>query len=133
LLLGLCALAGCAAMGDARVTCPLPGQEPLAIAELFFGRNVPGRGPVTDAEWSDFAARIIAQQFPDGFTVFDGEGQWLDQRTNRVLGEPTKILIAAADPESDLKSRIGAVVEAYRAQFHQRSVGVVTRTACAAF
>jgi uncharacterized protein DUF3574 len=100
---------------------------------VFFGRQVPGRGPVTEAEWSDFAAKIIAQQFPDGFTVVDGDGQWLDQASNRIVHEPTKILIAAADPESDLKSRIGAVVEAYRTRFHQRSVGVVTSTDCAAF
>ncbi len=120
-------------MSGTRAICPLPGQQPLAIAELFFGRDVPGRGPVTDAEWSDFAVRIIAQEFPDGFTVFDGEGQWLDQQSNRIIREPSKVLVAAADPESDLKSRIGAVVEAYRAEFHQRSVGVITHTACAAF
>jgi len=88
---------------------------------------------VTDAEWADFAAKVIAQEFPDGFTVLDGEGQWLDQASNRIIREPSKILIAAADPQSDLKSRIGAVVDAYRARFHQRSVGVITSMSCAAF
>ena len=88
---------------------------------------------MTETEWSDFAAKVIAQQFPDGFTVIDADGQWLDQASNRIVHEPSKILIAAADPESDLKSRIGAVVEAYRTRFHQRSVGVVTSTDCAAF
>lgn len=131
-MLGVTALSGCAAEQHA-TRCPFPGQEPLAIAELFFGRNVPGRGPVTEAEWADFAAEVIAQEFPDGFTVLDGEGQFLDQASNRIIREPSKILIAAADPESDLKSRIGAVVDAYRARFHQRSVGVVTSMACAAF
>jgi len=105
----------------------------LATVELFFGRDIPGRAPLTEAEWSSFAARVVAQWFPDGFTVFDGEGQWLDQRTNRVIRESSKILFAAADPESDLKRRIDAVVDAYRKEFHQRSVGVVTSLACAAF
>jgi Protein of unknown function (DUF3574) len=126
------ALAACSEP-PAPAPCPLPGQQRLAIVELFFGRSIPGRAPLTEAEWSDFAARVIAQQFPDGFTVFDGDGQWFDQATGRTVHERSKILYTAADPESDLKSRIGAVVEAYRKQFHQRSVGIVTHLACAAF
>ena len=113
--------------------CPLPGQERYAIAQLFFGRDIPGRGPLTDAEWDDFAAHAITGQFPDGFTVMDGDGQWFDQGSGRLLREKSKILIVAADPESDLKTRIGSVIAAYRTQFKQRSVGVITSEACGAF
>jgi len=101
--------------------------------ELFFGKEIGGRGPLTDAEWSDFSARIISQQFPDGFTVLDGDGQWLDQRSGQMVREKSKILLAAADPDSNLAARIGAVTDAYRKEFHQQSVGVLTSTACGAF
>ena len=111
----------------------MPSEQPLARIELFFGRDIPGREPLTETEWSDFAARVITAQFPDGFTVFDGEGQWFDQSTGRLVHEPSKILLAAADPESDLTARVGAVVDAYRAQFRQKSVGVFTVNACGAF
>ncbi len=103
------------------------------VVELFFGRDIPGREPLSELEWSGFAARVIAEQFPDGYTVFDGDGQWLDPHTNRVVHEPSKILLAAADPDSDLAARINAVVDAYRREFHQQSVGVLTRESCGAF
>lgn len=88
---------------------------------------------MTEAEWSDFVVRVISQQFPDGFTVVDGDGQWLDQRTGNIVHEKSKILIAAADPESDLARRIGGVVDAYKKQFLQQSVGVMTSPVCGAF
>ncbi|HEY1503686.1 MAG TPA: DUF3574 domain-containing protein [Stellaceae bacterium] len=113
--------------------CPLPGQGRYTIAQIFFGRDIAGRGPLTDAEWDAFAARAITPQFPDGFTVMDGTGQWYDQASGKLIHEPSKILLVVADPESDLRTRIGSVINAYRAQFKQRSVGVITSEACAAF
>ena len=127
------ALAGCGAVAKPRAACPLASEQSFTIVQLFFGRAIPGRGPLTEAEWSDFAAKSITAQFPDGFTVVDGDGQWFDQSTGLLVHEPSKILIAAADPDSDLAARIGAVVDAYRAQFHQKSVGVVTANSCATF
>lgn len=128
-------LAACSALTPPQpaAPCPLPGQDRYASIELFFGRDIPGRGPLTDAEWDDFAARVITPQFPDGFTALDGDGQWFDQATGRLVHERSKILLVVADPDSDLKTRIGSVVAAYRAQFHQRSVGVLTSEACGAF
>ena len=84
-------------------------------------------------EWDDFAARAVTAQFPDGFTVMDGSGQWYDQSSGKLIREQSKILLVAADPDSDLRTRIGSVITAYRAQFQQRSVGVITSEACAAF
>ena len=134
----LCALtlAACGSFGPkpaAAPPCPLPGQSRYAVAELFFGRDIPGRGPLTDVEWENFAARTITAQFPDGFTVMDGDGQWFDQTSGKLVREPSKILLVAADPDSDLKTRLGSVIAAYRAQFQQRSVGVITSEACGAF
>lgn len=113
--------------------CPLPGQGRYTIVQLFFGRDISGRGSLTDAEWNDFVIRAITPQFPDGFTVIDGAGQYYDQANGKLLREPSKILLVAADPDSDLKSRIGSVIDAYRAQFQQRTVGVITSEGCAAF
>ena len=89
-------LAGCAAGPKPRSVCLLPGQSPLIIAQLFFGRDVPGRGPVTDSEWSEFATRVVVANFPDGFTVIDAEGEGVDPNTNKLLREPTKIVIGSA-------------------------------------
>lgn len=132
---GAVLLTACSALTPPKpvAQCPLPSEDRYAVIQLFFGRDIPGRGPLTDAEWDDFVARVITQQFPDGFTVLDGTGQWLDQATGRLIHEQSKVLLLAADPDSDLKTRIGTVIDAYRQQFHQDSVGVLTSEACGAF
>ena len=105
----------------------------MLVAELFFGRDIGGRAPLTNAEWAEFAAQIITPNFPDGFTAFDAEGQWQNPQTGHIAGGPTKILLVAAKQEPDLEQRISAVIDAYKTRFHQQSVGVVTHDACAAF
>ncbi|HEX3535737.1 MAG TPA: DUF3574 domain-containing protein [Stellaceae bacterium] len=113
--------------------CLLPGEQRMLVAELFFGRDIPGRAPLTDAEWSEFAALTVTPNFPDGFTVFDGDGQWQNPTTGRIARERTKILLVAAKRQPDLAPRLQAVIGGYKARFHQQSVGVITRDSCAAF
>jgi len=96
----------------------------MLVAELFFGRGVKGREPLTDAEWADFAARTITPKFPDGFTVFDGDGQWRNPQTGHIAGSRTKVLVIAAKREPDLARRLAAVIDAYKTEFHQQSVGI---------
>jgi hypothetical protein len=105
----------------------------MIVAELFFGRGVPRRAPVSDAEWAEFVARAVTPRFPDGFTVLDAAGTWRDPASGATVREQTKLVIVAAPADGDLGDRLGAVTAAYRARFDQASVGIVTRAACAAF
>ena len=105
----------------------------MVVAQLFFGRAIAGRGPLTDDEWHAFVAEVVSAQFPDGFTAFDGEGQWRNPRTGAIAREPAKVLVIAAAPSPSLPERLRAVTDAYRARFAQQSVGVVRTTACGAF
>jgi len=129
-------LAGCAELpgtSAAPYACLLPAEQQMLVAELFFGRGIKGRQPLTDAEWAEFTAQTITPNFPDGFTVFDGEGQWRNPQTGQIAGDRTKILLVAAKREPDLARRLSAVIDAYKTQFHQQSVGIITRDSCAAF
>jgi hypothetical protein len=105
----------------------------MLVAELFFGRRIRGRKPLSEAEWAEFAAQTITPNFPDGFTVFDGDGQWRRPRTGHIARDPTKILLVAAKRTPDLAGRLSAVIDAYETRFHQQSVGLITRDSCAAF
>jgi len=105
----------------------------MIVAELFFGRGIPGRTALSEAEWRDFAAEIVTPNFPDGFTAFDGDGQWRNPATGAIASEPTKILLVAAPRTPDLDRRLSAVAEGYKTRFHQQSVGIITRESCAAF
>jgi hypothetical protein len=142
LALSLTTLAGCAASPaqpepsssqPAPYPFLLPAEQRMLVAELFFGRGTKGREPLTDAEWAEFAVQTITPNFPDGFTVFDGEGQWRNPQTGHIAGTRTKILLVAVKRDPDLARRLSLVIDAYKARFHQQSVGIITRDACAAF
>jgi hypothetical protein len=122
-----------AAGAPAPYQCLLPSEQRMLVAELFFGRSIRGRRPLTDAEWGKFATDTITANFPDGFTVFDGYGQWRDPQTGHIGREATKVLLVAAKRSPDLAARLQAVIDAYKTRFHQQSVGVITRDSCAAF
>jgi hypothetical protein len=113
--------------------CMLPSEQRLLVAELFFGRNIKGREPLTNLEWSKFAADTITPNFPDGFTVFDGYGQWRNPQTGHIAHDPTMILLVAAKRSPDLADRLNAVIDGYKTRFQQQSVGIITRDSCAAF
>jgi hypothetical protein len=137
-LLLLAAVSACAAPSDTTpapppYACLLPAEQRMLVAELFFGRDIRGPGPLSDAEWADFAAQIVTPNFPDGFTVTDGNGQWQNPATREITRQPTKIVLVAARRTPDLAQRLSAVIEAYKTRFHQQSVGVITRDSCAAF
>ncbi len=130
-VLVLIALSGCTSWRPDGL-CPA-GQQPMEVNELFFGRAIEGRAPVSDEEWSAFADRVIAKEFPDGFTVSDGEGRWRDPATGRMIHEQSKIVLIASRRSGDAAAQIARISDAYRSAFHQTSVGVLGYTACGAF
>jgi hypothetical protein len=110
----------------AQLTCPAP-QQPMLDVELLLGR-----GGKPDAQWRQFLAREVTPRFPDGLTVYETYGQWRDPKRNVIVREKSRVLriIVPADVQSD---KIAAVAEAYKQQFSQKSVGIVTRPACVSF
>lgn len=106
--------------------------------QLFFGRDIPGRAQLTDAEWAAFAARMLTPNFPGGFTVSDGDGAWRDPSNGATITEQTKIVMVASPTNadmagSDMAVHIAAVTNAYKVEFHQQSVGILQRSVCGAF
>jgi Protein of unknown function (DUF3574) len=115
------------------LSCPLAGEKPMLVTQLFFGLSIKGRGPVTRREWTDFLQRDVAPRFPDGFTVYQAEGQWLSPASHAVVRENSKVMIIAAEDTADVRTKIAEVSDLYRKAFHQQAVGVITRRECAAF
>jgi len=123
-------LSGCAAAPQA---CLLPSQTKMLLVDLYFGRDIAGRAPLTNAEWTSFARAEITPRFPDGFTVIDAHGQWLDPGTH-TIGAEASIMVRIAAPETaDLGTRVDAVANAYRKRFHQLAVGITSAPVCGAF
>ncbi len=130
-------LAGCAAppspvIGDA-AACAQPHARRMLQADLLFGRDIAGRGPVTDAERAAFLADVVTRRFPDGFTYWDTHGQWRDRATGRIVHEASFVIRIVADDTADTHARLDAIRQAYRERFRQDSVGITLVPACASF
>ena len=108
------------------LTC-MPPQQPMLDIELMLGRS-----KASEARWAQFLAREVTPRFPDGLTVYETTGQWRDPATKIIAPEKSRVLriIAPADAAAD---KIAAVAQAYKKQFRQKSVGIVTRQVCASF
>ena len=107
--------------------------KPMLRAELYFGRDIHGEQIVSDQEWARFLAHELTPRFPHGLTVVDGWGEWRDGGTGALVREPSKIVVIVTAEADDLRARIDAVVDAYKKQFKQESIGIVLEPVCAVF
>lgn len=114
------------------VACTAP-QQPMQQIELMFGRNIGGRLGVSEGAWSRFLAREITPRFPGGLTVLNAVGQWQDKERGRLVGEPSKLVIIETAQDTSANDTIASIVTAYKRQFRQRSVGVISHPVCAVF
>lgn len=112
--------------------CNAP-QRPMQQIELMFGSGAAGHLRVGEAAWSRFLAREITPRFPDGLTVLEAAGQWRDPGGRAVVRERSKMVIIVTADNAAAHDRIAMIVAAYKQQFRQRSVGVISHSVCAAF
>lgn len=130
----LALLGGCAVKPNGALTqCGGALGAPMLVFELYFGRSVPARADVTDAEWSDFVNQVVTPTLPNGFTVFDADGAWMNPVTRRTIHEHTKVLLAAMPNDPQSVAAMGRIRTAYQLQFHQQLVGMTVEAACGSF
>jgi hypothetical protein len=114
-------------------SCPLPGQKTMLVVQMFFGQSIAQHAPVSPQDWTAFLRDVVTPRFPGGFTVYDAAGQWLNPDSHRIAREKTKVLVIAADDSPTVRQQVEDLSRLYRSRFSQRSVGVITSQACAAF
>jgi len=126
ILLGA-SLAAFASPALAQISCTAP-QRPMLDIELLLGR---GKG--SDARWQAFLRDEVTPRFPDGLTVYDTTGQWRDPARKIVVREKSRVLRILVQESAPAREKVAAIADAYKKQFAQKSVGIVTRSACASF
>ena len=125
----LCTILLLAQMPAASAQLPCaPPQKPMLDVELLLGR-----GKASDTRWREFLAREVTPRFPDGLTVYETTGQWRDPVTQKIAREKSRVLRIIVPADAPTQDKIAAVTEAYKKQFRQKSVGIVTRPACVSF
>jgi hypothetical protein len=107
------------------------GSTAMARTELIFGSERKALPPVTDAEWQSFIDDEIAQRFPDGFTVLDGQGEWRGSRG--IVREKSHILILFHPSSQEQDKKIEALRSIYENRFGQDSVARADGLDCVGF
>src|SRR5215472_17025306 len=111
-----------------QLACERVGGTPMLEYQLYFGRT-----SVADETWADFVAGVVTKNLPDGFTVLNGEGQWMNPTSDRISHERTTIIIVAVPDTAASATAIAAIKNAAIQRFHQQSVGTVIHPVCGAF
>ena len=107
------------------------------VTRLYLGRAVPegarvngivaGTGvTVSEATFDRFVGDVISRKFPDGYTLINAEGGWLDARTGRTIREPSTILEVYHDGSMSSRVAIRSVALDYKTSFGQDAVMVST-------
>jgi Protein of unknown function (DUF3574) len=122
----------CNSAGAQPPSCSAP-LKPQQVAELLLGRKIGDRLGVSETQFLNFLDREITPRFPDGLTVYDARGQYRDSERNRIVREPSKVVMIVLPGSSEDMARLNEVADAYKKRFRQQSVGIVVRQACVSF
>jgi len=118
------------------LTTAIPGAaaeecRALARLELIFGGDDRGH-VISRAAFSRFLAREVTPRFPDGLSLFEGQGQWRNAGGHRIR-ESSRMVLIFYTPDAQSDEKIEAIRMAYRRQFHQQSVLRADGGACVSF
>jgi hypothetical protein len=92
------------------------------VVTLYFGLTRLDAPTVTERQWADFLAEIVTPAFLDGFTVFDGAGQYFNRRRQAVVTIRTKALVVTAGKAN--AADIDRIRGEYERRFNQIAVGL---------
>jgi len=99
------------------ITADPPVGEAAALIEkdLFFERNIPGGGQVSEQQFQSFVDSSITPRFPDGLTIFAADGS-----------SPSKVVTIFAEDTLETKTNTSQIAIEYLRQFDQKRVLEVT-------
>lgn len=138
--------AACASSAGRSEPDPAPAAAPLAVAGphctagdtamvrdvIYFGRNRPDGGTVSDAEWEAYLDSVVTPRFPAGFTVVEAEGHWRGE-SGVVERERTEVLTLLHSGDQTAREAVEALTGEYVRRFHQEAVLRERLVACARF
>ena len=135
----LVAMVACAGQ-SAPKTAPAPvvsaacvvGDTAMVRDVVYFGRNRPGGGTVSDADWQRFLDEVVTPRFPYGLTVVDATGQWRGQ-SGVVEQERSEIVTVFHAGDAASRQAVADVAAEYKRRFQQEAVLRERSATCARF
>jgi hypothetical protein len=141
LILAIMAALGCSGRPDPATT-PAPassaapncavGDTVLIRETLYFGRNRPRGGTVSEVEWRAFLAEVVTPRFPLGLTVQEATGQW--KGANGSVEQEQSEIVTLFHPDNDAARRsVHEIALEYKRRFQQEAVLRERTPTCARF
>lgn len=91
-------------------------------SDLYFGRDIPDGGQVSDQQWKNFSDSVISHYFPEGYTEWNAEGRWKDTQTKKTITEPTKVVTFFGKTSKQRDAALDSITQQYLKRFKQQSV-----------
>jgi hypothetical protein len=110
----------------------LIGDTALVRDVVYFGRNRPTGGTVSDADWERFLAEVVTPRFPAGLTVVDATGQWRGAG-GAVERERSEIVTVFHAGDEASRRAVAEVAAEYKLRFQQEAVLRERAATCARF
>jgi hypothetical protein len=108
------------------------GDTALVRDIVYFGRNRPGGGSVSDAEWQGFLNEVVTPRFPAGLTVIQATGQWKGQ--SGVVEQETSEMVTLLHGGDEVARRsVEEIAAEYKRRFQQEAVLRERAPTCARF
>ena len=108
------------------------GDTVLVRDVIYFGRNRPDGGTVSDAEWQKFLDQVVTPRFPAGLTVVEATGQWRGQ-SGAVERERAEVLTVLHRDDAAPGRAVEEITAEYKRRFHQEAVLRERAPACVRF
>ena len=108
------------------------GDAPLVRDVVYFGRNRPDGGIVSDDEWQRFLDEVVTPRFPAGLTVLSASGQWRGEK-GTVERERAQVLTVLHSGDEASRRAVAEVAAEYKQRFAQEAVLRERMTACTRF
>jgi len=94
--------------------------------EIYFGRNIPAGGEISEQQFAEFLSNEITPLFPAGLTIYDAFGQM--QRSNReIVKQKTKVVVLVHKNLQADAVAIDKIIGAYRSRFGNPQVMLLTK------
>jgi len=116
---------------SAAETACAPPAKIMARVELLFGFGSTWTR-VSERHWDHFVSHEISPRFPEGYSLFEGKGQWRN-KAGRVTRESSRMLLIWYDPTPEANQKIEAIRKAYKDQYRQEAVLRADGSSCVSF
>lgn len=94
----------------------------MVETSLYFGQTRPDGSMITEMEWKSFRENQIASVFKEGSTVITASGNWYDTASQKLITEPTYVVVYYYKRSPRLSRQIDSLRNRYINMFQQQSV-----------